>query len=267
MLIDLHVNPGDLSPEALAKAVADAGLDAVVVTPTDRVDRLDAYLDALEDVGVAAFGGVELLLDYGALVFVPRELDNAFYQATWSPATARTWRLDEALAAAARLPGVLLCEHPYQRGARDPLGDRVYDIRGLVGLETRIGHGTASRDHLADAAADTLGLARLGSSSGDSARLGAAVTIVSGEVEEQHQLCDALEPNRCHPLELDDPAAPRDRRTPVLDRPPPRRDGDRDGRGPRGDRPGRERGPRGEGGEGKGRGPRRDAKDRPRRDS
>ena len=43
MLLDLHANPGDLTPIEFAQKVAAAGLDAVVVTRTNRADGLDPY--------------------------------------------------------------------------------------------------------------------------------------------------------------------------------------------------------------------------------
>ena len=50
MLIDPHVNPGDLSPEALAKRIDEAQLDGVVVTDGNRADRTEAYIKAIEAV-------------------------------------------------------------------------------------------------------------------------------------------------------------------------------------------------------------------------
>ncbi|MCB9535207.1 MAG: hypothetical protein H6704_03005 [Myxococcales bacterium] len=259
MLIDFHANPGSRSPEEFAAAVEAAGLDAVVVTLPNTTKKLEAYLDALEDAEILAFGGVELTLDRGALVFVPRVLDDAFLDARWSPKEARPWALDEALKLLAGFQGALLAGHPYVREGRSPLGDRIYTIKGLKGIETRIGRGLVTRDRLADTAADARGWVKLGSSGGEPDQLGVAMTVLLADVDEQDDLVDALAPDVCFPLELDDPAKPRDRSAPVIDRPPPRRD---DERGRRDDRGGRGRGRRDDRGGRGGRG----GRDRGRRD-
>ncbi|MCA9558848.1 MAG: hypothetical protein KC583_09825, partial [Myxococcales bacterium] len=200
MLIDFHANPGSRSPEEFAAAVEAAGLDAVVVTLPNTTKKLEAYLDALEDAEILAFGGVELTLDRGALVFVPRVLDDAFLDARWSPKEARPWALDEALKLLAGFQGALLAGHPYVREGRSPLGDRIYTIKGLKGIETRIGRGLVTRDRLADTAADARGWVKLGSSGGEPDQLGAAMTVLLADVDEQDDLVDALAPDVCFPL-------------------------------------------------------------------
>ena len=50
MLIDIHANPGDHSPEDFATMVADAGLSAVVIARTNR-GRL-RYAEALAAKGI-----------------------------------------------------------------------------------------------------------------------------------------------------------------------------------------------------------------------
>ena len=54
MLIDIHANPGDHSPEDFATMVADAGLSAVVIARTNRADGLSAYAEALAAEGIRA---------------------------------------------------------------------------------------------------------------------------------------------------------------------------------------------------------------------
>ena len=250
VLIDPHANPGDLSPVEFARAAANAGLEGVVVTETNRVDRIDDYLDAVEDAGLAAFVGVELPLDKGVLVLIPRDPEaDPFYEAKWQRTTP--WTLDEVLEAAKAVDAVVLGSHPYCRDQDSVLGDRVYAVKGMIGLETRVGHGKVNWDQMADAVAVKKSVSRLGSSGGDAAYLGYAATVFLGDPTHEEML-EQIANNQCMPIEFEDPTRPRDRSTPRRERAP--RD-DRGGRGRRDDRGGRGRG-RGRGQDG-GRGGRR----------
>ena len=282
MLIDLHACPGDLDPDSFAAACRDAGLDAVVVTDRLRTDRLDDYLDALDEVGVQGFVGVQIPLDRGAVVVIPRDDSDDFRALRWSP----PWSAESLPTRLGDFDGIAIAAHPYhrERDAGPTMGDRVYflKIKQLAAIETRLGRGEPGWDRMADQAAEKRGLARIGSSSGDAKFIGTALTVVTGEIETQSDLIDALRAGRTLPVELEDPANPRKRPAPE----PRRRDdeGDRgprrDDRGERGDRGPRrddrgDRGPRRDGGGDRGprrdgggdRGPRRDGGDRgPRRE-
>ena len=266
MLIELHAVPGDRNPVELAKAALAAGLEAVVVTDTERTDRLDDYLDALEDAGVAAFAGIELRLERGRLVLIPRELDDAFYDVRWSKGSP--WTLAEAQAQAKALDAILIAAHPYNRDLPGYMGDRIYTLKGVLGLEVRVGQGRPGWDLLAEEAAERLSAVRIGSCGGDISALGRAATVVDADIEEQPDLVAALEAGKTWPVEFEDPNSPRPIERPRRDEGAreerPRRDDDR----PREDRPRRDddrpRGPRREGGrDDRPRGPRRDD-DRPR---
>ena len=108
MLIDLHGDPADLSPSVFAQAAVAAGLDAVVVTDKNRTDRLDDYLDALEDAGVAGYAGIEITLDRGALIFIPRDIEDDFFDETWP----QSWTLESAVEFLSKFDGILIGVHP-----------------------------------------------------------------------------------------------------------------------------------------------------------
>lgn len=224
MIIDVHACPGDMSPEAFARACHDAGLDAVVVADNCRTDRLDAFIDALGEADVLGFAGVRLPLERGALVAIPRVDDDAFRRAKWDG----PWSAEDAAQRLADFDGLVIISHPYDRGDGPPMGDRVYRLAKIAGaIETKIGRGEMRWDAMADSAAQSRGLSRLGTSSGDPKRLGVAATIVPGIPETEAELVEALTALTLV-VEFDDPAAPRDRTVPE---PAPRED-----RGPRGDR-------------------------------
>ncbi|MFZ4738103.1 MAG: hypothetical protein ACOYM9_19260, partial [Bradymonadia bacterium] len=261
MLVDVHVNPRELTPKALAQAARGAGLNGVVITDTHRTDRLDAYAEALREAGLAAFAGVELLLERGSLVYLPASVDKAFRSFSFAPAAAR-WDWRDAMERLKDLDGVVLAGHPYCRDLESVLADAVYFLPRLDGIETRVGRGRPLWDQMADEAVDRRKVARLGSCAGELEALGKAMTFFHGERLMQADLVAAIRDARCWPVELEAPGQARDREEGAFEM-PPRRDDDGEDRGPRrgGDR---DRGPRRDGD----RGPRRerDGDRGPRRD-
>lgn len=239
MLIDLHANPGQLSPEQLAEKTLDAGLDALVVTQANTTEGVAAYLEALRGEELLAFAGVELPLAEGSVVFIPREANEAFYAASWRPGL-RVWDLKGLRERLADEDGAVIISHPYLRVGGGALGDRSYAIKNVTAVEVRVNDGRVGWDHLADHLAHKRDAARLGSCGGDANRLGMAATVVGPDVETQADLVKALTPNQCMPVEFDDPnGTPRDRTVPKAAPREPRRDGGRGGRdGGRGGRDG-----------------------------
>ncbi len=255
MLLDLHANPGDLTPTEFAKKVADAGLDAVVVTRTNRADGLDPYLDALDAEEIDGYVGVELALEKGLIVYLPNEENEEFFDADWTN-QGRLWTLAALNDRISEFNGAVIAAHPYCRDAESVLGDQVYRLPKLTAMTTRIGRGRQAWDKLADSAAQKKNVACVGSSGGHTDFLGSAATVFDETVESQEDLVRAIGEKRCLLVEMDDPNAPRDRRTPQR-RDNRSNDRGRDGRG-RGDR--NRRGGRRDG-RGRGdrnRGPRRD---------
>ncbi|MCK6573630.1 hypothetical protein L6V77_21335 [Myxococcota bacterium] len=202
MLVDLHLTPHDLAPAALAQAAREAGLHGAVVTDTNRTDRLPAYLDALRQAGLAAYGGVELALDRGFLVFIPREVDAAFLGARWSIGAGK-WDANAAVAACAALPGVTIAGHPYCRDLGSVLFDSVYTLPGLAAIETRVARGRPLWDAMADDVAARRKLPRIGSCGGDPGFVGRALTFVHGERLRQAALVDALRDGSVWPIEFE----------------------------------------------------------------
>lgn len=253
MLIDPHANPGDLEPDAFANACRDAGLGAVVIASRLSTHRLDDHLAALKAVGLVGFAGVEVPLDRGALVAIPTEDGPAFRGMKWG---SLTWSAEMVAERLGDFDGLLISTHPYLReGGGGAMGDRIYILKGLGGVQTRVGRGELSWDAMADRAADRKKLARLGSSGGVIQHLGAAATVIDGDIETQADLVEALRGGSTLVVEFDDPRAPRDRRPPRREPRPERGARDRDDRRGRGrdrDRGGRDRGGRDRGGRGRG---------------
>ena len=228
MLIDLHVTPHEISPTALAQAAREAGLHGVVVTDTNRTDRLPAYLDALRAAGLAAYGGVELALVRGFLVLIPSQLNASFLGTTWSPSTGR-WTAQDALAAAKAVPGAIIAGHPYCRDLESVLFDTVFTLDGLNGVETRVGRGRPLWDSMADGVAERKTLSHIGSSGGDPAFIGRAMTYVHGERLTQADVVTAIKDQLVWPIEMEARGQSRPREEEYVE--PPRRSDDEAGEG------------------------------------
>lgn len=273
MLIDPHVNPGDLSPEALAERIDNSELDGVVITDGNRADRTAAFVKAVEDRDLWAFAGVELALEKGTLVLIPRVADDAFFSGKWSPGP-RLWSFEAAAERIAGFDGVVIASHPYHRELESALVDQVYALPKVHGIETRLGRkGHHMWNQLADAAAGHLNAAQLGSSGGDVEFLGGGITVIPGDSLTQAGLVEAIEGHTTLPVVFQSADAPHPRERGIEqararrsergddDRGPRRSRDDRGGRGrDRDDRGGRGRDDRG------GRGRRDDRGGRGRRD-
>jgi hypothetical protein len=246
LLIDVHAAPQTTSPKAFAEAAKAAGLHGVVITASN-LDKWSDYADAFDDLGLVPFMGIALPLTRGTLVFVPRNTDDEALDAVdWSAPTGGFEPAD-AVALVRGLAGVTVATHPYFRDVDPALGDRIYGLKGVGGVVTRVGDGKLTWDLMADGYAAKCSIARLGSAGGSVNVLGRAATVFPDGIETQDGLVDAIEAGQTLPVELDDPASPRDRRGPPP-APPRREQSDRDDRGgrdDRGDRGGRDRGGRG----------------------
>ncbi|MFN3201356.1 MAG: hypothetical protein ACE366_23345 [Bradymonadia bacterium] len=199
MLIDPHVNPGDLSPEALAQRIDDAQLEGVVITDGNRTDRTEAYIKAVEAQDLWAFAGVELALEKGSLILIPEVADADFFGAKWSPGP-RLWSFDAVAERIKDFKGIVMAGHPYHRDLESALVDQVYALPRIDAIETRIGQGHHVWNGLADTAAAHLKAATAGSSGGDLDRLGHGVTVIPGESLTQAELVAALRERNTLPV-------------------------------------------------------------------
>ena len=241
MLIDPHVNPHDVSPDELIDLMIDASVDGAVITCTHDARRALPYVEALLEEDFVALVGVELLTPHGALVFIPKEADEAFFNGAWCPndeeavsheqrgadgeliSAPPLWGLEALLARLQGLEGALLVSHPFSRLSSLSWGDRAYTLSEPCAVEVRVGRGLAVRDFLSDEVAMTKGWSRLGSCSGDLAFLGASLTAFVDNADSQAALCDALEKGVCWPIEFERPEHPRARYQGVVEDEGPRR--------------------------------------------
>ncbi len=238
MLIDFDANPQDLTPDAFAARVRDAGLGGAVVARTHVAGDMTPWLSALEDLDLAAFAAVGLQLTEGRLVFLPDDWQGDFATTDWAPPNGVCWTYDEAAERADALGGILIAAHPFDRDG-SPMGNDIYELEGLDAMITRSGAARGSWDREADVAARKLGAPAIGGSGGNLDRLGLAATVVSDDIMDETELAEALREGLFFTVELEPTSARKDRD-------PGRRGRGGDDRGGRGGRGDRDRGGRGD---------------------
>ena len=191
--IDLHTHTrgsdGSGTPEGIAAAAVEAGLDAVCITDhhlTYTKESLEVA-KALRRAGIMVFHGCEYstaqghLLIYGVNV---EDLGLGFY-----PDMQET--IDEVV----RRGGVAIPSHPYQ-GYKRFLGDRVHELTNIPAIETANGQCTYRCPHnnkKAVKAASEMGVQTTGGSDAHVARsVGLTYTEFQGIITCEQEFLEAL---------------------------------------------------------------------------
>lgn len=180
MKVDLHVHTrgsdGRGQPWEIAQAAKAAGLDGLAITDHHKTHTAEGLevARACRALGLVVFSGCEYsALEGHVLVFGVdvEELSLGLYPPMQTV-------VDRVTAAG----GVALPSHPYH-GYRSTLGDGVFDLQGIVGLEVANGQCAASAARLAcnDQAARAAMFLALpgtgGSDAHDPRRIGACYTV------------------------------------------------------------------------------------------
>ena len=207
MKIDLHSHTrgsdGVSAPAEIAAQALEAGLDGVALTDhhanvqgdNDEVYRV---AEALRDVGVTPFIGVEYSTEQGHLLIfgvdVPRE--------AWGRYPEMQAVIDDVNA----MGGACVAAHPY-KGYRRSLKDGIFSLSGLAAVEglngqCQVREALVSVNDRARAAAEYLGLPATGGSDAHWARaLGTVWTEFPGQtLEDDLDLVSALWAGNYYPV-------------------------------------------------------------------
>lgn len=236
MLIDLHVhtNYSDDYTVSLEEAVEQcraAGINALALTEYDRIPDLDEVAATSKKLEFPVFVGIDIDTDDGrVLAFAPDPSAAGFSEMSWDPGDG-PMGIKEVLAVLDDLGGAVIATHPYLDDGGPYLGDRIYKMGGIAGVEVVCG----IKQHLANdsalEAASALGLPTIGGSDTgpEGQRLGRFATAFSKTVSTQEELVGTLREGGYWAVEIGQPGeASRSSRPP---RPRPHR-----GRGQRGPR-------------------------------
>lgn len=212
MLIDLHAkspaSPGvAISATAILEQARQAGLNGVAFCDTLATAHCTAILDAaraFEDLAV--FIGVEIPTDKGIMLgFAPRV--DAFYK-------SELWRrlvVDTAPPAAEDLialfeaeGGAVVASRPYDLDIPFHMGDWIYTLSGLSGVEVFSPSVGELQQNFALEAASFMGVATTGGSDpkGASAELGRYATLFARPVRTQAEFVEALRQGECWAVQI-----------------------------------------------------------------
>lgn len=275
MLIDLHAKTSrsqgvKLSAEEIANQAKNAGLDAVVFCESLSSAHCGEALKACEKAGIHGFVGVEIPTTNGVVLgFVP-EVGNFLLSEEWrqltelvTPTVAQVVELFEVN------DGVVIASRPYDLEVANSMGDHIFNLSGLKGVEVFTSGLKPLQADFALEAAAFLNLPTVGGSNGgELSNVGRFATLFAASVTSQAELVNALKDGEFWAVHIGAPEARRESRGERPERTErPDRGGDRGPRNDR-DRGGRndKRGPRDTRGPRDNRGPRDARPDRPAQD-
>ncbi|OIP38025.1 MAG: hypothetical protein AUK47_12660 [Deltaproteobacteria bacterium CG2_30_63_29] len=268
MLIDFFTytnatEGGQLSAAELIAGAAACSLDGICITDREYSSHAKELLAAAETSKVFVGLGVELEVEGGLLVCFPSRVDGFLFNEDWRELTTfGTPSAQEVIDFMNARDGAVIARNVFQREAL-ALGDSVFRLRGLAGIDALNPLRRRIENELALEAATSLGVAAVaGSGAMHSLKeLGKAATLMGDEITTQEQLVATLQAAEVWPTCLDARAnwAPTGGQggggsqgggRPRTDGPRGRRDSPREGRG---DGPRDRRGGSGGGGGGRGR--------------
>ncbi len=200
MLIDLHVHTAyseDFTftlEEAVDKCRRN-GIDAILLAECDVVPPLDEVAALSEAKGFPIFVGMDIDADDGRVIVVPSDpRDERFTAQAWCGDDDRP-TVQRVIEVMQDLDGVVLAAHPYLDDGGPYLGDRLYKINGISGVEVACGVRRRLSNDLALEAAAGMGLPTLGGSDTgpEGQRHGHYATLFANEISSQEQLVEALQ--------------------------------------------------------------------------
>lgn len=268
MLIDFFTytnasEGGLLSASELIEAAAACSLDGICIIDHEYSAHAKELLAAAESSKVFVGLGVEIEVEGGLLVCFPCHVDGFLMNEDWRELTTfGTPSAQEVIDFMNARDGAVVARNVFQRDAL-ALGDAVFALRGLAGIDTLNPNRRRIENELALEAATSMGIAAVAGSGAlkSSKELGKTATLMGDEITTQEQLVATLQAAEVWPTSLDASAnwAPTGGQGSGGGRPRSDREGSRDRRD--GPREKRDEGSRERRGGGGGRGRRRPRSD------
>lgn len=244
MIVDLHLKtsrtPGvAFSPaEVAAKAKAE-GLDGIAICDTLASAHAAEILAACESEGIAGFVGVEIPTNEGTLLCFAPNVDTFYASEEWRALTElATPAASLVIDLFNELGGAVIASRPYDLDATQSMGDMIFTLKGLAGVEVFNSRVRPIQADFAFEAASAMNLPTAGGTApnGSLSDVGKFATLFTADVKTQSDFVSALRGGDYYAVAIG-VKAQRSERPPREDRP---RDDRRDDRGPRRD----DRGPR-----------------------
>lgn len=200
MLIDLHAK-SNLSPEVnlsidevLDKAKS-TGLDAVAFTEALSSAQCQHAIEAGKRKGVKVFIGVEMHTDKGIVVGFLPQIDSYYLNEEWRELTDYTTpAIEDVIAEFASRGGAVLATRPYDLDIPYNMGDMIFTVENLCGVEVFNANVGELQNDFALEASRFMGLPTMGGSDprGEARGLGAFATLFLEDLETQSDFVAAL---------------------------------------------------------------------------
>lgn len=196
--IDLHVHTvfgkdSLIRPEELVSRSRQVGLDAVCVTEHHSYFLSDPYKEISVRTGFPIFQGLEYRAMEGHLLIYGLKVDEE----DLPPRLPMQWTMDWVR----QRGGAAVPAHPFQQWSVSGFpGDRVFEMKNLLALETLNGSLSEGENRLAMEAARRLGVKGIGGSDAHGPTvLGRAYTIFPERIEGEAELVAALRQGDYYP--------------------------------------------------------------------
>ena len=200
LLVDLHVQTPEtdtckVSFDNTLKRAKSYGLDAIAV-----VDRLASahVMDLIKkgkNFGISVFVGVEIPTTQGHLLCFHPELDPFFSYEKWRLVTEIGIPDPESIFDLFHSEGgVVLAASPYDNSMPLPMGDHLFDMWALDGIETLTPHISETAHNISIEAASYMNLPAAGGSGSrlSHTEVGTCATLFEGSADNQAQFVELL---------------------------------------------------------------------------
>lgn len=202
MLIDLHAktqlsNEVSLTADQVLRRAQAAGLDGVAFCETMETARCPEVLElAQRDYPeLNVFVGVEVPTDRGILLgFAPR-IDDFYLNEEWAWLSHRTTpSATSVIDVFSEQGGVVLAARPYDLEIPFNMGDYIFEIDGLDGVQVYTSRVQDIQQNFALEAATFMGLNTFGGSdpSSDASVIGDYATFFEEDITSQKRLVDTM---------------------------------------------------------------------------
>lgn len=195
MLMDLHIHEKTHSSDSLldlkeiVREAKKKGLDGIGITDHDSMGLYKAAEQISREMNFPIFVGVEVLTYEGDLLLygVDRIPD-------------RRMHAQELIDWTEKRGGITIAAHPYRKNGR-ALGDKLFELKGLTGIEVLNGNTPMSLNNLAVDTALALNLPLLGSSDAHhTERVGRYATRFSREIRSIQDLVQEIRAGNTTPV-------------------------------------------------------------------
>jgi len=199
MKIDMHVHSklgGDCSaePHEIVEAARAKGLDAICITEHHSFLASEPFERIAEKEGFLVFRGAEYHSRDGHLLIFGVK-DDRFNKGYYLPAQEI---IDYVLSEG----GIVIPAHPFKKGYRFTMGNKIFQLKGLVAIETLNGKTPPKQNFEAELARRKLGLFATGGSDAHTHYdVGKVYTVFRHEIRTIEDLVEVLRQGNYYPIQ------------------------------------------------------------------